>query len=500
MSNAGELFGNDSSSDEEDVPVKESTVDDPPKETHQAVATDGVPERTEEQGRTAPEKDHGNNEEEDDAEDKKGDTIVAAPSKSSSSSSKPSPKKKPSIMDADSDDDDDDDENEPEFAVVGSSAKNKTKTSSSGAPAGSSTRQSNAAPVRRKEDDLLNDEEDNDDDDEMSKEDDAEEVEVGDTRTLVVQESTRPPSQSLFMTRMPNLVGVQTTAFDEIDYSKRQEDEDFGKAAYNLIRWRYKTNSSGDPVRGDNDELIRESNTRLVEWEDGSYTMHVGEEVFTIDMIDSSQSNGFPGLNGYLCLSTQAASYKEDGTPAGTVLECMGAIGSRMGIKPTSLQSDAHKILTHGIRQKTIKAARMAEIVTQHDPEKEKLARLKMRSDLDKVNVRKGITAAGGGGSTRPRMSRRYMNQGEEEEEDDEDTYNLKKMKRRAMDGGYDDEESEVEEYGDSFRQAKKKKKEESSEDEEMELDDEDEDAPIMASKKKRQMGQTGLFDDSDSD
>jgi RNA polymerase-associated protein LEO1 len=482
MATSGELFGDDSSSDDEDNTAP-ATIADPPKEEGVPVAADAQ-EQEESDAVGAKQKD-------------------SSPTKSTSNN-KPSPKKKPSIMDDDSDDDDDD-ENEPEFDDAGAVVGSHKKSAHIGA---TNSRPSNAAPVRRTEDDALKDNDRDEDDEDILKETDDEdddEEEMGDTRTLIVQESTRPSPhiQSMCITKMPNLVGVQTTAFDEIEYSKRQEDEDYGKAAYNLIRWRYKTNAAGDLVRGDkdgDDALIRESNTRLVEWEDGSYTMHVGEEVFAIEMTNVSQSNGFPGSSGYLYLSSQAASYKEDGTPAGTVLECMGAIGQRMQIKPTSLQSEAHKILTHGIRQKTIKAARIAEFVTQHDPEKEKQARLKMKSDLDKVNnVRKGGNTTGSSSASRqPRMSRRYLNEGEEEEEEDDAyTLNIKKMKRRAMDGGYDDDESEEEEYGDSFRQAKKKKKEESSEDEEMELDDEDEDAPIMASKKKKQ---TGLFDDSDSD
>ncbi|CAF5174805.1 unnamed protein product, partial [Rotaria sp. Silwood1] len=39
-------------------------------------------------------------------------------------------------------------------------------------------------------------------------------------------------------------------------------------------RWRYNTNENG--------ETIRESNTRLVRWSDGSLSLHVGKEIFDV--------------------------------------------------------------------------------------------------------------------------------------------------------------------------------------------------------------------------
>lgn len=314
----------------------------------------------------------------------------------------------------------------------------------------------------------------------------------GDKRTLVIQDhsigSDLQPSQ-LRITKLPNLIGIQTEAFDESTYSAKQEDEDFGQAAHSLMRW----------TKGENGKL--ESNTRFVEWEDGSMTLHVGNEVFNIDSQDhSNKDTKFPGMNGYLYLSSQGASYKpgEDSEEtknetAGTVLECMGSIHSRLMIKPSSLQSEAHKSLTLGIRQKTVKHARIAEIVTQHDPEKLKSETAKLKSDIEKSRNR---YSSGGRRSRVMKRSREYL----EGDEDDEgyNTYNLKEVKRRTMGGDFDDDEDSEDDYA-SFRQTGKAKAAADSDSDEMVLDTQEDEEKVV-SKRKQQQKTTILDDDDDSE
>ena len=113
-----------------------------------------------------------------------------------------------------------------------------------------------------------------------------------------------------YFTKLPNIIGIQSMAFDTETYTPEIETELYQQAAYNLIRWRYKrdpvtkqlmrhiaTNQKHDESKEEFDidtdntdegTLVRESNTRLVEWEDGSHTLHVGTECFHIDFVDSS--------------------------------------------------------------------------------------------------------------------------------------------------------------------------------------------------------------------
>jgi RNA polymerase-associated protein LEO1 len=364
------------------------------------------------------------------------------------------------------------------------------------------------------------------------------------TQTLVVPEVTFPARDAehhpILYTKLPNLVGVQTEAFHPDTYSMETEEEEFLQASYNLIRWRYK---DPQPTNVEDDATTfahhRESNTRLIEWDDGSYTLHIGKECFHVDFLDSSNrpvvsdatnNNTFAGLNGYLYLS-QNAAYTDTSadtevppTPAGTVLECMGMVQQRLVIRPSSLQSEAHKSLTVGIRQKTMgKVARIAQVVTQEDPELQKQQRIKVSSDLEKAAQRKraaGYYPTGARTSaprSRPRMSRDYL----EEDDDDYDTTRLKDMKRRVMgknrdgdddmdDYGDDDDDEEDDEEDTTFRKVRNpraksapaaKAKEDSDDDVFVDDDDdEEEDAPAAHLTTKKRSHQAVIDDDDESE
>jgi RNA polymerase-associated protein LEO1 len=417
------------------------------------------------------------------------------------------PKKTTSLFDSDDDDDEGDEEFDDKGAIVGLQA-------SANATTGNSNAASNNAPIRATDGD-----EDDDDDDgshqEVTKVDSN--VPQVDQRTLLVQEYTRPDVShiSTHMSKLPNLVGIQTAAFDTETYSRNLEEEEFGPAVDHLIRWRYRKDAHGNLVRDAQDRLIRESNTRIVQWEDGSYTLHVGSEAFEIDVHNTASSagvKGFPGLNGYLFLSHKATMETTEGsrteeTPAGTVLESVASIASRLMIRPSSLQSEAHKSLTVAVRQKTIKKARIAEFVTQEDPEKAKQERIRVKADLDKVSGRKRPSSGGNRGN-RPRMSRDYFE--DDEEDGDYDTFRIKATKRRVMDaeeleeyGEEDDEEADTTFNRRSGRNGDSgKRKDKDSDDEIMVADDSDdeEDEFEMAQKKTKKPAHRAVLDDDDSD
>jgi len=298
--------------------------------------------------------------------------------------------------------------------------------------------------------------------------------------------------------KLPNLVGINTTPYNSKTHDEKSEEEYFRGYVHNMIRWRYKYDEdTGELLReegGPNDgALVRESNTRLVKWSDGSYTLHVGREVLEVDNLDSSVPMeaggggggkgvlpGFSGINGYLYASQKArirpptkkelegprneddAEKDADGEkkensddddevppptqPGGTVLECLGPIKSRFAPRPSSLTSAAHRNLTLAVRQRNVKRARIAEIVTDFDPESEKAKRIKSKDDLAKNRAARSGTARRSGGGRR-----RGMNAGYLEEDDDYDGVNLGRLKRQTMRGerdNYNSDEEEELDYG----------------------------------------------------
>jgi RNA polymerase-associated protein LEO1 len=395
------------------------------------------------------------------------------------------------IGDGDSDDDDGDAEFDDQGGIVGSSAppSSQTKTSEAADDASGAidtgdgvktTRYSNKPP-----------------------------------ENATVLQTDRPNEDvSVHITKLPNLVAIQPAAFDEATYLDKEEESEYKGYVHNMIRWKYKYDESGEMLRDKAGNLVRESNSKLVKWDDGSYTLHIGTEVFNIQNINST-SNSFAGLNGYIYLSQKATFGNEEGEgregPGGTVLECVGPVASRFIPKPSSLQSHAHKSLTVSVRQRTLQRAKIAEFVTQEDPEKLKQDRIKTNQEEDKIRARKKAAYRSNTSRHRmPGMNRRYME--DDDDDADYDTTNISAMKKGAMEDDMDDYGDDSDDgYDDTTfskrnrkRERKASEEEDNDDEDEEELvfgnEDDDEDDVAMKAPNKKKRSHQAVLDDDDSD
>mmetsp|Transcript_9671 Transcript_9671/g.23637 ORF Transcript_9671/g.23637 Transcript_9671/m.23637 type:complete len:576 (-) Transcript_9671:93-1820(-) len=541
--------------------------------------TDGDGDRKEDQAASGSGGDDGAKKKDDDAEEKAGDgdgdgddddddekedkDTAAALSKNNNS------KNNNSALFGDDDDSSEDDEFDGNDGIVG---RERGEDANSG-----------PAPVGRSMNEKLGLDSDSDDDKDGAKsgagakEEEEEKVYVPPRKMELLNLSTAPDAENdnnksdgdaaqkptYYITKLPNLVGINSTAYNPETHDAEREEERYRGYVHNMIRWRYKTRAdgSGEYERDSRGEPVRESNSRLVKWSDGSFTLHVGTEVLEVDNLDSSVPKdhpdegmaGFAGINGYLYVSQRARirpptkrelegppksddddmgdddNEESPARPAGTVLECIAPITSRLAPRPSSLSSDAHRNLTLAVRQRNVKRARIAEIVTEVDPEKEKQARIKGKEDLAKSNKRSSGGRRGGGGGRRRGMTERYL-----EEDEGYEGVRLNVLKRRAYMYNSDDEENEEEvDYGDesedeednwtsrkikkrgaeAARAAAKEKKTAASKDEDDESseegevvfgDDDDDDEEDTAFVKKRGGGGGGakkaVFGDDDDD
>ena len=359
------------------------------------------------------------------------------------------------------------------------------------------------------------------------------------------------------ITKLPNLVGlVGDKPYDAKTYDAAKEEEEYRGYVHNMIRWRYKLDADGKKLRDADGKLVRESNTRLVKWSDGSYTLHVGQgQALEVETLDSSYPDdhpdatlaGFAGINGYLYTSKEgqmrplkegtardppeggaAAKEKDDGDappPVRQILQCLGPIASRLAPRPASLAGDAHRNLALAVRQRSQKRARIAEVVTEVDPEKEKQARIKNNEDLNRNKNRRGGARRSGGGGRRRGMSAAYL---EDEEEGAYDGVDLGRMKRRTLGRDrYDDEDdTEMEDYGDdgsgeeedewtkkkgrkrgaaAARASSRSKEEEDDSSEEGEVvfgddDDDDDEEDVHVGKKRGGGTKKAVLEDDDDD
>lgn len=484
------LFGDSSSSDEDDDEEKPTTtrIKEDPAVKAEENKEDSSPGKNHKPKKTLHDSDDDEDNDDDKSDKSEDADIKGVVKKDPAADEDIKPKIKSYLGD------DDSDEEEPEFddgGVVGVSSKT---LAGSVAP----KKIQPAPPVRRRGEDGEDVEDDSDD---ARRKEEDEKPAVPRKQKWVVPETIESIKKQpeLYVTKFPNLVGFQTQPFDLGRYDAREEEEDFGDAAYNLIRWRQ--NGSSNKI---------ESNARLVEWEDGSFTLHIGtSEAFEIDTLPNTAATT-PGFskNGYLYLSQKAQDKSDDNDGAVvTVLECTGPVASRFTLRPSSLQSEAHKMLTVAVRKRTTQRAQIAQIATQVDPEKQKQERIRNKADLEKSN--RARNAAGGGGGTRRRfhVSSRSRQDYLEEDDRDFDTTNIRALKRGAYQDDYiednDDEEEEDVGFMNRSAAAKRSKKQEESSDDDIVVgdeDDEEEEETFAVKKPKKTQQRQSLFDDDESD
>ena len=244
-------------------------------------------------------------------------------------------------------------------------------------------------------------------------------------------------------TKLPNIVGIQTEAFERDTYNPDNEQKEFHGYTHNLIRWRYKRDKQTQQlIRDGENKLVRESNTRFIKYSDGSIQLQIGEERFEVD--------AHPSGHSFVFLTQKATIEDDNGRDVDvTLLESQGpAVSSKLLARPSSLQGAAHRTMTLALRQKTMKSSRIVEVSTTHDPEMIKQQKIKMKDDLMKDERRRSAGKAPT--RRRPGMNRSYL------DEDDDDRYestNVGSMKKNIKHGSYgddntgmyDDDEDDVE-------------------------------------------------------
>jgi RNA polymerase-associated protein LEO1 len=95
--------------------------------------------------------------------------------------------------------------------------------------------------------------------------------------------------------------------------------------ATNVVRWRYKKRD-GDSMEEDSETREIESNARIVQWSDGSYTMHVGDE--TLECKHEATEN-----NVHHLFVKQAAEQSATKDPL-MMIESHGIVNDRFAVRP----------------------------------------------------------------------------------------------------------------------------------------------------------------------
>jgi RNA polymerase-associated protein LEO1 len=155
---------------------------------------------------------------------------------------------------------------------------------------------------------------------------------------VVLKTRPRPDEGRVFVTvRLPNVLSAEKTAFNGRNFSQavrqgytEQLDTQNKQTAKllnpeNCIRWRFIKDSDGQQQRDEEGRPQYASNSRRVEWEDGSRTLFVGNEAFSVSE-----------------LNERLVIFEENSQD---IHVCHGFVNKRLVVTPTSLASSTHEML-----------------------------------------------------------------------------------------------------------------------------------------------------------
>ena len=154
------------------------------------------------------------------------------------------------------------------------------------------------------------------------------------------------------MVRLSNILAVnprpfsaETHVLEEEAYRDERGAERRRPLDNNCIRWRFAPDGS------------RQSNARLVRWSDGSTQLCIGDEVLNVAQVPMEHDNSHLFVRSAGLLRSQAQ------------------FRHKLVVRPASLQSKSHALLSASVDKKHLKPTRMRHTVTTRDPEVEKAER-----------------------------------------------------------------------------------------------------------------------------
>lgn len=201
-----------------------------------------------------------------------------------------------------------------------------------------------------------------------------EEEPVPETRIDVeVPKITTDLGKELHFVKLPNFLSIDCRPFDAETYEDEIEDEDCldeeGRARLklkveNTIRWRQSFDDQG--------KSVKESNARMVKWSDGSYSLHLGNEIFDV------HKQPLQGDFNHLFIRQ------------GTGLQGQAVFRTKLSFRPHSTESFTHQKMTRSMADRTNKAAGI-KVISQvgRDPEANRYKRVKEEEERLRADMRR---------------------------------------------------------------------------------------------------------------
>lgn len=189
--------------------------------------------------------------------------------------------------------------------------------------------------------------------------------------------------EELYFVKFPNFLSVETHPYDpetyedEIDEDEVMDEEGKGRLKLkveNTIRWRTQKDKKGQPVIDpQTGQEVKESNARVVRWSDGSYSLHLGSEIFDIHKLGM-----LSGENNHLFVRQ------------GVGLHGQAVFRTKLSFRPHSTDSFTHRKITLSLADKSQKANKVRIINDlRTDPEADRSEKIKKEEDRLKASIRR---------------------------------------------------------------------------------------------------------------
>jgi len=195
--------------------------------------------------------------------------------------------------------------------------------------------------------------------------------------------------------RLPRVVTIAPHVFDHETYNEDIEESwlksiDKSGAGDAVIRFRLKKNEDGTQAEDDTGKPLRESNSKIIEWNDGSLTLHVGNDVFRLRQaasVGSIAGGECDYIYSRVVSVPPAVSVESQAPPRETVLAAQAPVAWRLTAGALS-NSGAINLAALDLREKrsrAVKRERVKQIVITEDPEQAKLRRIKEEDEAARL-------------------------------------------------------------------------------------------------------------------
>ncbi|OAD68327.1 hypothetical protein PHYBLDRAFT_101082, partial [Phycomyces blakesleeanus NRRL 1555(-)] len=155
--------------------------------------------------------------------------------------------------------------------------------------------------------------------------------------------------------KLPKFLDIDRNRFKPESFEIQTEEGLTDAQCHEVVRQQVESTIRWRKVMNDKNDHEIQSNSHLVEWEDGTMSLMVGNECF-----DATQKVAAPQEHVYML-----AQHKQLGA-----LESHTEITDHMTFRPSDLKSETHRHLTAQIANKHVKKIKTKMFFTEKDPEK----------------------------------------------------------------------------------------------------------------------------------